>query len=92
MNSTCNNILDRIYRIFWIEWPSAEGHPAGRRQKNSTNPANPVWKKKCKSNPFSTQCLCGEKILRLIRYRNLESPSQVQEILMLSQRNNWRNF
>jgi long-chain acyl-CoA synthetase len=31
---TPKRVLDRIYRIAWIEGPSAEGHLACRRQKN----------------------------------------------------------
>jgi hypothetical protein len=42
MNSNYIKILDRIYRIIWIEGPSAGGHLACRRQKNRINPVNPV--------------------------------------------------
>jgi len=42
MDSNCKKVLDRIYRIVWIEGPSAGGHLACRRRKNPINPVNPV--------------------------------------------------
>jgi hypothetical protein len=44
MDSDCRKISDRIYRIDWIEGPSAEGHLAAGG-KNPINPVNPVKKR-----------------------------------------------
>jgi len=40
-----NGISDRIYRIIWIERPSAYGYVAVG-EKNLLNPVNPVKKRK----------------------------------------------
>jgi hypothetical protein len=45
MDSILKNISDRIYRIIWIEGPSAYKYLAVG-EKNPISPVNPVKKKK----------------------------------------------
>ena len=47
MDSILKNISDRIYRIIWIEGPSAYKYLAAG-EKNPISPVNPVKKKKLK--------------------------------------------
>jgi hypothetical protein len=53
MDSIQKNISDRIYRIIWIEGPSASEYlTAG--EKNPIIPVNPVKKINRRSHPFIT--------------------------------------
>ena len=68
-----------IYRIIWIEGPSAlEVLAAG--EKNPFNPVNPVKKRIKKSNPFITQCPYGEK----------KSKTNIPSTSTITRANNWK--
>ena len=71
MDSILKNISDRIYRIIWIEGPSAYKYLAAG-EKNPISPINPVKKKKLKIESIQHPESLWGKILRLICYRNYE--------------------
>jgi len=54
MDSNCKKVLDRIYRIDWIEGPSAGGHLACRRRKKSPSSCKSCLEKEINNRIHST--------------------------------------
>ena len=83
MDSIKKRISDRIYRIIWIEGPSAQKYLAAG-EKNLINPVKPACpmesfcpipsgsQKKIKIESIQHSVPLYEKILRRICYRNYE--------------------